>query len=221
MERSSKQVGWVERERNPSSIAGLDDFIASSASPIFGIGTEPDPATKRGIRPVPHADGVAVFHRIEVNVVEVPRRILLVAQGVFPIPTLPDPALALGGAAGGAPFASGQSVRKAAFDQAPTQGEIRIVLGQGPDHVQVIRQDHGSLDREGMSCAHLTKHGPQKDDMFGQQHKPPVGQINREEVAAACYEVAPIGRNYLIPAVRVTRWVSLRSTHPTAIMRPA
>jgi hypothetical protein len=44
--------GWVERERNPSSFAGLDDFIAGSASPIDRIGTEAHPVAKRGIRPV-------------------------------------------------------------------------------------------------------------------------------------------------------------------------
>src|SRR5437667_413572 len=51
-------------------------------------------------------------------------------------------------------------MQKAAFDQAPTGGEIRITIGQGPDRVQVIREDHGSFDREGMSCPHLAKRYP-------------------------------------------------------------
>src|ERR1700730_5107896 len=44
---------------------------------------------------------VAMLHGIEVNVIEVPRKIVLVAQHMFPTPPLPNPALAFGGAAGG------------------------------------------------------------------------------------------------------------------------
>jgi anti-sigma regulatory factor (Ser/Thr protein kinase) len=76
-------------------------------------------------------------------------------------------------------------MRKAAFDQAPAGGEIRIAIGQGPDRVQVIRKDNGSFDREGMACAHLAKRRPQQDNMIGQQAEPAVGQVDRKEVAAA------------------------------------
>jgi len=48
-------------------------------------------------------------------------------------------------------------MRKAAFDQAPARGEIRIAIAHGPDRVKVIRQDHGDIDRKGMSCPHLAK----------------------------------------------------------------
>ena len=41
-----------------------------------------------------------MLHGIEVNVVEVPRKIVLVAQRMLPISPLPNPALAVGGAAG-------------------------------------------------------------------------------------------------------------------------
>ena len=76
-------------------------------------------------------------------------------------------------------------MRKAAFDRAPAGGEIRIAIGQGPDRVQVIRQDHGGFDREGMACPHLANRRPQYVDMVGQQRAPAVGQIDRKEVAAA------------------------------------
>jgi hypothetical protein len=79
---------------------------------------------------VPHADRVAVLHRIEVKVIEVPREIVLVAQCVLPIPPLPNPALASGGATGRDSFDARQSMRKAAFDQAPARGEMRIAIGQ-------------------------------------------------------------------------------------------
>ena len=39
-----------------------------------------------------------VFHRIDVNVIEVPIEVLLVADRVFPIAPLPNSALAFAGA---------------------------------------------------------------------------------------------------------------------------
>jgi len=114
-------------------------FTAGIAGPIDRIGTKAHPSAKRGIWPVPHAEGVAVLHRIEVNVIEVTHEVVLVAQRMLPIPPLPNPALAFGGAAGGDPFASGQSMRKGAFDQTPAGGEIGIASGQRPDRVEVIR----------------------------------------------------------------------------------
>jgi hypothetical protein len=62
------------------------------------------------------------------------------------MPLLPYPALGFGGAAGGDPFGSGQTMGKAAFDQSPAGGEIRIAIGQGPDRVEAIGQDNGSFD---------------------------------------------------------------------------
>ena len=76
-------------------------------------------------------------------------------------------------------------MRKAALDQAPAHGEIGIAVGQGPDRVEVIRQDHGAFDRKRMPCTHLAKRRPQQSDMLGQQAEPAVGQVDRKEVAAA------------------------------------
>jgi hypothetical protein len=41
--------------------------------------------------------------------------------------------------------------------------------------VQVIREDHGGFDREGMPCPHLAKRRPQQDKMVGQQGAPAIG----------------------------------------------
>ncbi len=106
-----------------------------------------------------------MLHRIEVDVIDVLGKIVPVAQRVLPIPPLPNPALGFGGAAGGDAFAAGQAMREAAFDQAPPLGEIRIAFRQGPGRVQVIRQDDGGFDREGVPGAHVTKHAAQQADM--------------------------------------------------------
>jgi hypothetical protein len=60
-------------------------------------------------------------------------------------------------------------MRKAAFDRAPAGGEIRVAIGQGPDCVQVIRQDNCSFDGEGVTRSDGAKGGAQQADMFGQQ----------------------------------------------------
>jgi hypothetical protein len=78
----------LSAERNPSSFTEPGGFIANSAGPIERIGSEPDPAAKRGIRPVPHADCVTVLHRIEVDVIEVTHEVVLVTQRVLPIAPL-------------------------------------------------------------------------------------------------------------------------------------
>src|SRR6266436_3197900 len=98
-----------------------------------------------------------MLYGIEVNVIEVTHEVVLVAQRMLPIPPLPNTALAFGGAASRDPFDSRQTVRKAAFDQAPAGGEIRIAIGQRPDCMQVIGKDHGGCEREGMPCSHPAK----------------------------------------------------------------
>ena len=81
--------------------------------------------------------------------------------------------------------------------------------------MQVIRQDHGGFDGEGMPRSNVAERDLQEGDMLDQQLELPVGQIYRKEVAAAEQEVSPIVGNCLILATPKMRWVSPRSTHPT------
>ena len=136
-----------------------------------------------------------VFDRIEMDVIEVPHKIVLVTQGVLPIPPLPNPALSLGGTAGRDPFAAGQTARKSAFDQPPPQREIGIALGQGPDHVQMIGQNYGSFNRKPMPSPHPAKRRPQYINTFCQESQPALPQIDREEIAASGQEIATIVRH--------------------------
>ena len=69
-----------------------------------------------------------MLHGIEMNVIEVTQEVVLAAQRVLPISPLPNPALAFDAAAVGDWLAARQSMRKAAFDQAPAQREIRIAI---------------------------------------------------------------------------------------------
>ena len=73
--------------------------------PIHRIGTKAHPAAKRGKWPVPNTGCVAVVHWIEVDVIEVQRKIVLFTQSMLPLSPLPNPQLAFGTTAGPDPFA--------------------------------------------------------------------------------------------------------------------
>ena len=51
------------------------------------------------MRPIPDSLYKAMLDRIDMDVVDVTRQVLLIANSVLPITSLPDAALALGGAA--------------------------------------------------------------------------------------------------------------------------
>jgi hypothetical protein len=86
-------------------------------------------------------------------------------------------------------FAARQTMRERAFDQTPAQSEIRAVLGQRPDRMQVIGQDHSGFDGERMTRSHLAKRGLQQADVLGQKPEPTFGQIDGEEMVATGYEI--------------------------------
>ena len=56
------------------------------------------------MRPIPDPRHQPVLERVDMNVVDVTSEIVLIANGVLPIATLPDTALAFGGAAGRNPL---------------------------------------------------------------------------------------------------------------------
>jgi hypothetical protein len=59
------------------------------------------------MRPVFYALHKSMFDRVELDIIDVPLEILLIAQCVFPISSLPNTALAFGGPAGRDIFSSG------------------------------------------------------------------------------------------------------------------
>jgi hypothetical protein len=51
--------------------------------------------------------------------------------------------------------------------------------------MQMVRQDHGRFDHEGVPRAHLTKRRSQLVNMIIQQREPAIGQIDIEEKTAS------------------------------------
>src|SRR3954451_23492446 len=81
--------------------------------------------------------------------------------------------------------------------------------------MQMIRQDHDRVDRERVPRTGFAKCGTECVDVFNQQTQSAIGEIDREEIACAGKEIAPVIRH----RDAWPRWVSLRSTHPTRLSR--
>jgi hypothetical protein len=60
-------------------------------------------------------------------------------------------------------------MRISAFDPSPPQREIGIAVGQGPDHVQVIRRNHRSFNRKSMPSPYPAKRRPQYINTLSQK----------------------------------------------------
>jgi hypothetical protein len=73
--------------------------IRDIAGPIFRISFEFHHTMERRLRPIPDPCHEAMLDRVDVDVIDVTREIVRVANGMFPITPLPDAALGLGGTA--------------------------------------------------------------------------------------------------------------------------
>ena len=64
--------------------------VSQIASPIRSEQSSFNEAMEAAVRPIGHARDVAMFHRIEVDVVDVSLEIFVVPDGVLPVPALPN-----------------------------------------------------------------------------------------------------------------------------------
>ena len=138
-----------------------------------------------GMRPIDRVAYVAMLDRIEVHVIDMAAEVIIVADQVFPIPPLPDAALALGDTTIAPPFALGHCAGEAGLDQPPSQGMVGIVRRQRPDGVQVFGQHHHGVDCERMSKLYMANGITQLIDAVGQKGRSPIGEIDREEISRA------------------------------------
>src|SRR5260370_26717031 len=132
--------------RRPLAIAG--STFLDLTRPILRQQAAPHVEMKRGMRPVANASHQAVFHWIVVNIVHVPDEIVLVANGVFPVTSLPEGKLTVR-VATHRYSCSEQVSAEVSFDSSPTPGKIRVARRQGQHRVQVVRHDDHSIDRKG------------------------------------------------------------------------
>jgi hypothetical protein len=90
--------------------------------------------------------------RVEVNAVDMTSKIFIAANGMFPIPPLPDSFFLLGNFTRRPQTGGVKATRKAGFDQAPARREVGVVFGHLPKRVKMIWQN---ADRDGLKWAAL------------------------------------------------------------------
>jgi hypothetical protein len=101
---------------------------------------------KRRMRPIAHPRHDAVFHRIDVTILDVTGIVRIVSNQMLPKSPLPYASLGPLSANGGETLVLRQSLRKSRLGQSPTNREIGVVWRQCPDGMNMIRQDDHSVD---------------------------------------------------------------------------
>ena len=98
-------------------------------------------------------DRQAMFHRIEMDVIEVPTEIVRVSNCVIIEPTLPNAATAVVNTRAGARclaaivFEPGS--REMRFDERPARGKVAIAVRESDQRVQMIEQQNDGKQIEG------------------------------------------------------------------------
>ena len=105
----AQTTGTIRRmgraQRYPSSPLPVTDLLEHRiASPINRQDSSFDISMKRRIRPTHDSIHQPMLDRIYVNIIDMPRKISIIADEMLPITPLPDSAFALGLMAGGAGF---------------------------------------------------------------------------------------------------------------------
>jgi len=101
------------------------------------------------MRPIRRVLHETVFHRVEMRVVHVSRKVPIVAYRVPPIPTLPNAPFAAAGHHRRSRLAGRQTLHRCAVLIAPPTGEVGIALWQGPQAMQMIGEDNPGVDAQG------------------------------------------------------------------------
>ena len=86
---------------------------------------------------------------IEMDVVDVAPEIGVIADRMFPIPTLPNPFFSLGDLAGAAFDVGSQAARKSALDESLAQRKVCIARREGPDGTEMSGSTQTAVDSNG------------------------------------------------------------------------
>src|SRR6266478_232046 len=140
------------------------------------------------MRPVGGAAGMAMLHRVVMNVIDVTLQVRLVADRVFPKAGLPD---AVSGPGRGWPFMI-LAARERALDEAPADRIVGIAAGERPYAVQMLREYRDRNRCERAEATTLAERGTQRVDAVGQQRCLTIGKRDREKVRATGDEIAAI-----------------------------
>jgi hypothetical protein len=107
------------------------------------------------------------------NVVNMPGKIVLIADRVLPVTSLPKRKFAIRMAAYYDPR-NEQSGAEISLDPPPTAGKVRITRRQGHDRMKMIREDHCRVDRERVFSPRRAECRAKHADLIYQRHRPAV-----------------------------------------------
>lgn len=141
-------------------------------------------AVERRIRPVGDPWHMAVFHGVPVHVIDIPAKIDVVSNLVFPISPLPYPAFAFRHPAFVTSLTRRDPSRKSRLDQHPPHGVVAIAHWQRPNGAETIGQDHHGIEVQRMRRLDRPHHLPQCVHVVHEQGTCPLRQIAREEIRA-------------------------------------
>lgn len=146
------------------------------------------------MRPVAHASDEIMFDGIDVDVIDVPLKVPVVADRVLPKSPLPQRVFAIRMARDShAGFGDGS--REAAFDQLPPGWIVRVSLRQGHDDVQMIRQNDNRIDGERMCPPRGAKRPAQGIDLVNQGVRRSIDERYCEEIRSTRDEISPISNH--------------------------
>jgi hypothetical protein len=138
-----------------------------------------------------------MLDRVEMNVMDMPLQVALIADVVLPVSTLPNSFFALADHARGPRCSGWKRAGEPALDEIPASYEIpasceiRIVLRQGPDRMQMIRKNanRNCFERKALPCDAV---GSAKQiDVTHQQIATPISQRSSEKIGATFDRRAP------------------------------
>ena len=164
---------------------------------------------KTRIRPIHHAPGIPMLHRIEMQIIHMTRIIPLIADRMLPKAPLPDTPLAPRRPDKRTPFRFRKLSCEPRLDEPPTIGEIEIPRRQGPDTMQMIRQHHPAIDHKRPAAADIPHHRAQHIDMPDQSViRETLQQVDREEITATGNAVtAVIGQGSFLALLLILMWI--------------
>ena len=109
---------------------------------------------------------MAMLDRVEVDVLDVPDQVVLVADRVLERPRLPDAPTPLGLLARRHalfdPAARQPLAGESRLDRRPPRREVAIARRQGPDGVEMVGQEDDRIDENGRVVRSCRKHVPSK-----------------------------------------------------------
>jgi hypothetical protein len=116
-----------------------------------------------------------------VDIIDVTIEVRIIADDVLPKTSLPNSRFAPSQLAPGSRFSWSRSAGKSTLDLAPACREVSIAGRQGPNRMEMVRQDADGVGFEGQARLNRAVDVPQARDMFNKQFAGPVNKREREK----------------------------------------